>query len=758
MIPASASSTLVTNLKPENSRSATIIQTPEAFKILTKDIYQHIIPAFIRESITNAVDSHIEAGKSDVAVKVNLPTELKPFFEVEDFGIGLQAEMSEEDPHPGVQDTFITFFGSTKRNTNKTTGAKGLGSKVAYQYNTMSMMIIARYNGMERHFTCFIDEQGLPTSAMVLETPTDKCNGVKISIPVRESDIETVCNEAAFIIGFFDAKIDVNYQTFKPLVSPELAQKLFDGEYISFEAMSYSKLYTTGIYFWSGGVCYKIPRSNIQETLNKHAEVITNNAKKNQTIRDIRLLMSLTTSGFHVLPVPLGMLNPHASRESLSMEQPDLLPFYLELLNKVKGTVRDILESYDKIRHPLLMEKFKTESGVSPYAKTAVFGEPKRKSHMQFVRSKTWRRMGVEDMLGNFHTIGISAIYSLWENTVGNVKNNAVGHQWPTKVIIVENFYSFSEYKQKRIKKTLKDKHTGRDYLMVVVDAARFKRQLPRMKRIYDFAFEMFEFIDANVINQEIIDIDRQKRLERKNAPRRRVVKSKTEIVSPLFTHHYQNSDTLDLGELQEEYQLFHYDANEVYGSAGNFRQDFDGSLDCSFMCCVTEFVTTLLADTLDKPIAVVSMNNSTKDKLTEAGVPCFIEFLAGVSKQHKKELKTIRRALHLNSGTDSPTKTWMMNLHRHAPHLMDRSVRREYEAYLDVVRKYNTTGLNTSIAHSTIFSSTKTPDVSRYMFERFVADFKSKFSLSSCIGTYASNQQFKEYFDFCSYMKRKRK
>lgn len=96
----------------------------ETFGLIIKGIYEDKVLASCREPIFNAVDSHVESGRGDVPIIIHSPTDLEPYFFVQDVGLGMSEEM--------VRNTFMNLGESTKRNSNALVGNKGVGSKAPF--------------------------------------------------------------------------------------------------------------------------------------------------------------------------------------------------------------------------------------------------------------------------------------------------------------------------------------------------------------------------------------------------------------------------------------------------------------------------------------------------------------------------------------------------------------------------------------------------------------------------------------------------
>lgn len=177
MIPV-ASTLTETNSLPGEEIPFSIGNTVWVMKNLAK-LYSDSTSAPIREISTNAMDSHIMAGRADVPIEVTLPTLYDPYFTVQDFGLGLS-----EDEVTGI---YTRFGDSTKRGSNDVNGMYGFGSKAPIAY-TNQFTVESVKDGVELH--AVISRR--PDYSMVLKVvhkrPTDAHNGVKITIPVHNRD------------------------------------------------------------------------------------------------------------------------------------------------------------------------------------------------------------------------------------------------------------------------------------------------------------------------------------------------------------------------------------------------------------------------------------------------------------------------------------------------------------------------------------------------------------------------------------------
>jgi len=172
-----------------------IRNSAKAFNILSSGLYANKIRAIIRELSCNAVDSHVAAGKADVPFEVHLPTALEPHFSIRDFGTGLT--------HDQVTNIYTTYFESTKTDSNSFIGALGLGSKSPFSY-TDNFSVIAYKDGKFGIYSAFINENGVPSIALMTSGETDEPNGIEVKFSVNNRmDFSKFVSEAHIVYRYF---------------------------------------------------------------------------------------------------------------------------------------------------------------------------------------------------------------------------------------------------------------------------------------------------------------------------------------------------------------------------------------------------------------------------------------------------------------------------------------------------------------------------------------------------------------------------
>ena len=172
-----------------------IRNSAKAFNILSSGLYANKVKAIIRELSCNAVDSHVAAGKQNTPFDVHLPNQLEPHFSIRDYGTGWNYEQ--------VTSIYTTYFESTKTNSNDFIGALGLGSKSPFSY-TDNFTVTAIKDGRKGIYTAFINEQGVPSIALMMEEQTTDPSGVEVKFSVNDRyDFSKFRDEARAVYKWF---------------------------------------------------------------------------------------------------------------------------------------------------------------------------------------------------------------------------------------------------------------------------------------------------------------------------------------------------------------------------------------------------------------------------------------------------------------------------------------------------------------------------------------------------------------------------
>ena len=168
--------------------------------LLRNQIYSNKPLAVIREYTTNAIDAHMEVGKSGLPVKVTLPTKFEPTFKVRDFGTGLTDDE--------IRNLYTRYCKSTKRNSNAFTGQLGIGCKAGFAYGD-NFGIVSYNNGTKNTYNAQIDESSKGKIILMDSCPTTEDNGMEIIISVADADVDTFRQESLKLFRYFKLKPEI---------------------------------------------------------------------------------------------------------------------------------------------------------------------------------------------------------------------------------------------------------------------------------------------------------------------------------------------------------------------------------------------------------------------------------------------------------------------------------------------------------------------------------------------------------------------
>ena len=272
--------------------------TVHIIKILRNKLYSDKVLAVIREYITNAIDATVE-NNSTKPIEIHLPTETDSYFKVRDFGKGLSNEE--------IDNIFISYGNSTKRNSDSFTGCLGIGSKSAFSY-AESFLINSVKNGVKTTYMSFLDESGLGSISMLSRANSQEDSGVEICVPVREADHEaflTTFNFYKLALNFpFSCNREYGYKL--PIFSSDVGI-LHEGSSTYFNS---DEIFVTkdskhsGVFVFMGNVAYKIDRNWFEQNVDPSM---------------------LSYEHFCVFKVKMGEVEFSSNRESIEQTQANAL-------------------------------------------------------------------------------------------------------------------------------------------------------------------------------------------------------------------------------------------------------------------------------------------------------------------------------------------------------------------------------------------------------------------------------------------------
>jgi hypothetical protein len=269
---------------------------------LLTDLYSDPTGTVIREYISNAYDSHAEAG-TDAPIEVTLPSKFEPKFIIKDHGTGMSAQE--------VRDIYGVFGRSTKRTDNTQVGAFGLGSKSALTMTQQFTAIFVK-DGEKTVALIARGEDGVGEIKILSVTETDEGNGVTITIPVTKvTDFNEKANAYFFTLPKNTILVDGK--------APE--RSLYSSDYLRIDELDtyiarnnearpdkkgWGYVYENGFYVVMGGVSYEVRTSELYD-------VLPNDVRHGTFMRNITNHYGLRTYSI----VPIASVDLVPSREDI---------------------------------------------------------------------------------------------------------------------------------------------------------------------------------------------------------------------------------------------------------------------------------------------------------------------------------------------------------------------------------------------------------------------------------------------------------
>lgn len=163
--------------------------------LLSSNLYSDPEGSFIREIVSNAWDSHVEANNTNTPIIIKGTKNSDGSIDVliRDYGTGISPERYEE--------IYCNIGSSTKRDTNNYIGGFGLGRFSALAVSN-SVYITSYYEGIRYNYV--LVKSGNTIKSTLLDTqPTEDHNGVEVlvkNIPANRADN---ISKAISKVGFF---------------------------------------------------------------------------------------------------------------------------------------------------------------------------------------------------------------------------------------------------------------------------------------------------------------------------------------------------------------------------------------------------------------------------------------------------------------------------------------------------------------------------------------------------------------------------
>ena len=173
--------------------------------LLSSNLYSHPEQSFIREIISNAWDSQVEAGTTDTPVLVKIDFVNKSVT-IRDFGTGLSPER--------FKTIFCNIGSSTKRDSNDYIGGFGIG-RFASLACSNTVHITSYYEGKSYYYIMCKSGNTITTN-LVCTLDTEEKNGVEISIK-NLINMYTYLHALDYVVFFPNVYVDCVNSDFNKL-------------------------------------------------------------------------------------------------------------------------------------------------------------------------------------------------------------------------------------------------------------------------------------------------------------------------------------------------------------------------------------------------------------------------------------------------------------------------------------------------------------------------------------------------------------
>lgn len=219
-------------------------------QLLTSNLYSRPLESFLRETVANAYDSHIEAGTDEYIIMCIEELDYGAYsskfkISIRDFGTGLSPERFDT--------VYKNIGSSTKRESNDFIGMMGIG-----RLSALSVVDVANvtsyYNNVKYSYLMYKNNGGINIDKMS-ETPGEYKDGMEIMIEcsVRDYDLrDAICK-----LALFD-KLHIEYISKSNRSYVREAVENFNERVIKrFKHFTYCSLMTNRNMFSMGNILYE---------------------------------------------------------------------------------------------------------------------------------------------------------------------------------------------------------------------------------------------------------------------------------------------------------------------------------------------------------------------------------------------------------------------------------------------------------------------------------------------------------------------
>lgn len=292
-----------------------VSDSAEFFQILSSTLYTDQKLAVVRETLCNAWDAHIDAGKINVPIELTVS---ESEFIIRDYGLGI--------PHHLIQPIYGVYGNSTKKNDGKATGGFGLGCKAPFAY-TDHFQVTSHHEGKMSIYAMSKssgETMGKPGITPIVHGIPSLDTGIEVKIPIKMGDRHNFLSLCKKIVRQGEINAKINGDLFDDLI--ELSKAKY-----GYVITSLIKEASSRIYVRYGNVIYPIHqhtqyKEEYESAYRSLSSVDPNKGGYNEDARYTLILMAEPNT-IAVTP----------SRESLSNQDHTLKNLKI-LLNKFNQT------------------------------------------------------------------------------------------------------------------------------------------------------------------------------------------------------------------------------------------------------------------------------------------------------------------------------------------------------------------------------------------------------------------------------------